>query len=146
MNEAINPKSGTYASISLENFGPITKGEVELRTLTVFTGRSNTGKSWFASLVYALLNSWYSFDDWASGQQDFPQEFKNSFPENPNSWAEDLARGKAINLSASDHRNLIHVLAKNFGKNYRDNMLQCFGLFQIAELIRYEAKNGMRIE
>lgn len=146
MIEVVSPTGSTYASINVENFGPISKGEVQLRPLTVFTGRSNTGKSWFASLVYALLNSWYSFDDWASEQQNFPEEFKNSFPENPNSWAEGLARGKVINLSASDHRNLQHVLANSFGENFRDNILQCFGLVQTVELIRYEADSGMRID
>ena len=42
-------------SVSVRNFGPIRNGTVELRPLTVFTGYSNTGKSWFTTLVYSLL-------------------------------------------------------------------------------------------
>ena len=40
--------------ISAENFGPIVNGSVDLRPLTVFVGPSNTGKTYLATLVYAL--------------------------------------------------------------------------------------------
>ena len=40
--------------ISAENFGPIANGTVDLRPLTVFVGPSNTGKTYFAILIYAL--------------------------------------------------------------------------------------------
>ena len=40
--------------ISVQDFGPIANGTVDLRPLTVFVGPSNTGKTYFAILVYAL--------------------------------------------------------------------------------------------
>ena len=40
--------------ISVTNFGPIESAEIDLRPLTVFVGPSNTGKSYLATLVYAL--------------------------------------------------------------------------------------------
>ncbi len=40
--------------ISVENFGPIAEANIDLRPLTVFVGPSNTGKTYFATLVYAL--------------------------------------------------------------------------------------------
>ena len=40
--------------ISAENFGPIVNGSVDLRPLTVFVGPSNTGKTYLATLIYAL--------------------------------------------------------------------------------------------
>ena len=40
--------------IAVENFGPIKKVEIDLRPLTVFVGESNTGKTYLASLIYAL--------------------------------------------------------------------------------------------
>ena len=40
--------------IAVENFGPIAKANIDLRPLTVFVGPSNTGKTYFATLVYAL--------------------------------------------------------------------------------------------
>ncbi len=42
--------------ISVNNYGPIAKAEdIELCPLTVFVGPSNTGKSYLAVLIYALL-------------------------------------------------------------------------------------------
>ena len=40
--------------IAVKNFGPIAKANIDLRPLTVFVGPSNTGKTYFATLVYAL--------------------------------------------------------------------------------------------
>ena len=40
--------------LSVSNFGPIAKADIDLRPLTVFVGPSNTGKSYLAILIYAL--------------------------------------------------------------------------------------------
>ena len=40
--------------LSVSNFGPIAKAEIDLRPLTVFVGPSNTGKSYLAILIYVL--------------------------------------------------------------------------------------------
>ena len=40
--------------LEVSNFGPIVEAGVELRPLTVFVGPSNTGKSYLATLIYAL--------------------------------------------------------------------------------------------
>ena len=40
--------------LSVRNFGPIAEADIELRPLTVFVGPSNTGKSYLATLIYAL--------------------------------------------------------------------------------------------
>ncbi len=47
--------------IAVEDFGPIGKGEVELRPLTIFVGASNTGKTCFSVLIYALHNTLEGF-------------------------------------------------------------------------------------
>ena len=43
-----------HSHLSVSNFGPIEKAELDLRPLTVFAGPSNTGKSYLAVLIYAL--------------------------------------------------------------------------------------------
>ena len=40
--------------IAIKNFGPIAEANIDLRPLTVFVGPSNTGKTYFATLIYAL--------------------------------------------------------------------------------------------
>jgi len=47
--------------LAVENFGPIGKGEVELRPLTIFVGASNTGKTCLSVLVYSLHNALFGF-------------------------------------------------------------------------------------
>jgi len=52
----MEPDSGRRKSAEVEvtNFGPIAKAKFDLRSLTVFVGPSNTGKSYLAILLYAL--------------------------------------------------------------------------------------------
>ncbi len=40
--------------LSVQNFGPIKEGEFELKPLTIFIGPNNSGKSYMATLLYAL--------------------------------------------------------------------------------------------
>ena len=46
--------AGPEVRISAKNFGPIESGAIDLRPLNVFVGPSNTGKTYFAVLIYAL--------------------------------------------------------------------------------------------
>ena len=47
--------------IAVKNFGPIAEANIDLRPLTVFVGPSNTGKTYFATLVYALHGALVGF-------------------------------------------------------------------------------------
>ncbi len=62
-SKAGNPEASSRAGvrIAVENFGPIEKGEVELRPLTIFVGASNTGKTCFSVLIYSLHNTLEGF-------------------------------------------------------------------------------------
>ena len=52
---AANTATGEkHLELTVSNFGPIAEGRVELRPFTVFVGPSNTGKSYLATLIYAL--------------------------------------------------------------------------------------------
>ena len=39
---------------AVKNFGPIAEARINLCPLTVFVGPSNTGKTYFSTLIYAL--------------------------------------------------------------------------------------------
>ena len=43
--------------LAVKNFGPIREGEVEFKPLTVFIGPNNSGKSYMATLLYALIQA-----------------------------------------------------------------------------------------
>jgi len=44
-------------TVSVRSFGPIEEASVELRPLTILVGPNNAGKSYFATLVYALAQA-----------------------------------------------------------------------------------------
>lgn len=47
-------ESNSRLELDVTNFGPINSANIELRPLTVFVGPNNTGKSYMATLIYAL--------------------------------------------------------------------------------------------
>ncbi len=49
-----DPTAHDSLELEVNDFGPIVKAKVDLRPLTVFVGPSNTGKSYLATLIYAL--------------------------------------------------------------------------------------------
>jgi len=51
----------TRVDISVRNFGPISEASIDLRPLTVFVGPSNTGKTYFSTLIYALHGLYAGF-------------------------------------------------------------------------------------
>lgn len=57
--------------LEVRDFGPIGEARVELRPLTVFVGPSNTGKSYLATLIYALHKHFSKFDsnNWWHAEQ-----------------------------------------------------------------------------
>ena len=54
MSEIKDTEQHPNVEIAVKNFGPIAEANIDLRPLTVFVGPSNTGKTYFATLVYAL--------------------------------------------------------------------------------------------
>jgi predicted ATPase len=47
------------SKIEIKDFGPISKGEIELKPLTTFIGPNNSGKSYAAMLIHSLYRSYY---------------------------------------------------------------------------------------
>ena len=54
MSKVKDTQQHPKVEIAVKNFGPIAEADIDLRPLTVFVGPSNTGKTYFATLVYAL--------------------------------------------------------------------------------------------
>ena len=72
-------------TISVKNFGPIAEGSVDLKPLTIFVGPSNTGKSYMATAVYAVMRGFQR-------RYQVPYTFQATRmpPEGENSEAEEL--------------------------------------------------------
>ena len=61
MSETKNIQQHPKVEISVKNFGPIAEATIDLRPLTVFIGPSNTGKTYFSMLIYALHETFDGF-------------------------------------------------------------------------------------
>ena len=61
MSEIKDTQQHPKVEIAVKNFGPIAEADIDLRPLTVFVGPSNTGKTYFATLVYALHSIFFQF-------------------------------------------------------------------------------------
>ena len=54
MSDIRDAQAHPKVEIAVENFGPIAEANIDLRPLTIFVGPSNTGKTYFSTLMYAL--------------------------------------------------------------------------------------------
>lgn len=50
-----NPAENVYLELVVSDFGPISKGQIVLKPLTVFVGPNNSGKSHMATLVHSIM-------------------------------------------------------------------------------------------
>ena len=136
--------------IAVRNFGPIAEATIDLQPLTVFVGPSNTGKTYFSTLIYAL-------DGVFTGHSKFPGQFKrlgiHGFNDLLNqNW--DAIRSILKKLNTSDQSikfsDLPPEIRASLESDLKDpestvnELKRCFDLNSITELIRL--KNGQRSE
>ena len=67
----MNKTSGTESlELEVADFGPIVRANIDFRPLTVFVGPSNTGKSYLATLIYAL-HRLFAVEDYRPAPMEF---------------------------------------------------------------------------
>ena len=137
-------RPGPEIRIAVKNFGPVAEGEIDLRPLTVFVGPSNTGKTWFAVLIYALhrvLNGFPEFppvlDYLLRLFQDSPnmlETIQNIFDKIDS----DPKKLRISELGESDRKTIQSFLTdpKYLGEDLSSQLARCFGVESVAGLIR----------
>lgn len=151
--------------IAVKNFGPIAEANIDLRPLTVFVGPSNTGKTYFATLVYALHGVFAGFSrsgilfplglEWFTGSKGSGEFFTDSAlsMDDVEALMKKLKVGKPP-FKVSDLPERILTRAKAIIENSEvfENILQvdlknCFNLSSVHGLIRLteEQDNEMTI-
>ena len=136
--------------ISVKNFGPIAEATINLHPLTVFVGPSNTGKTYFSTLIYVL-------DGVFTGHSKFPGRFKRlgipGFNDLLNqNWNAIRSILKKLNTSNQSIKfsDLPPEIRASLESDLKDpestanELKRCFDLNSITELIRL--KNGQRSE
>lgn len=139
----------TLPKISVENFGPIRKGTVELRPLTVFTGDSDTGKSWLATLIYSMYSTtsfrsldWYFENPHGSSSMD--ERKKLEFPDNIEKKYNDYTSQEKIFFSESDLR-IIEARMDKVILNMISNTERCLGVKSYKDLKRWGSKRETKL-
>ena len=131
-------------TISVENFGPIRKGTVELRPLTIFTGHSDTGKSWLATLIYSLFSKGnFRSIGWSiDSKLQKPRDDLNGdwdFPESIEKWQLESEISNEITFSDADRRTISSCMDQVI-LNVLGDVKRCFGVESYKELRRWNAK------
>ena len=140
--------------ISVTNFGPIESAEIDLRPLTVFVGPSNTGKSYLATLVYALHRF---VSDGAFGRLPRKSESRNPSEEDAGAltaWLDSL--NARIEKDSGDFsirvpdsiRAMVQPVMENLGElvpHFNLEVSRCFGVEDAAALIRHGGADEMDI-
>jgi len=139
---------GNGFDLSVKNFGPIRKGNVQIRPLTVFVGKSNTGKSYLATLIYSLHR--YFSKDLDESSRIYPFRIKptgvtEEFTSDPDilkdfdSWVSALSEeGNVPSLPKSIEKVIRSIIedTEDMVAPFEREMIRCFGIKTIAELIR----------
>lgn len=136
-------------SLSVENFGFIETGNVELRPLTILTGESNVGKSWFATLVYALNSFTYGSKyrpsrrliDYKLLEEDNSPEFV----EDKDLWIEKLETGNTIELK-EEEAEVLQSYLNSQSKLLKKEINRCFGNTKFSKLIRTNSNQQITVK
>lgn len=136
-------------SLSVENFGFIETGKVELRPLTILTGESNLGKSWFATLVYAL-NSFSSGSRYRPSRRLIDYQMlqdKNSkmFVDNVELWIERLESERTIEFN-KDESTVLQPYLNSQSKLLEREINRCFGNTNISKVIRAKSNQETKVK
>ena len=155
MSEAKTPETLKHPNveIAVKNFGPIADATINLHPLTVFVGPSNTGKTYFSTLIYALHRIFDGFSQLPgrSRQMGF-SELSRLLHQNDD-LREELKKQNAMDrpFKFSDLPQAIRdALQAGIEKDsaiLKDELKRCFDLNSITELIRLkdERRNTMQI-
>ena len=146
--------------LEVENLGPISKANLDLRPLTVFIGPSNTGKSYLAILIYALHRH-FSGGPWL-----YPWHIgwmrntvRDRRRKNLSQEMEELLIDFVNSLSNSRNRSrdrgdivLPHQLIQVFNTDLEDQIgaldeeiSRCFGISNVSMLIHKGSRKGAQI-
>lgn len=136
-------------TVSVRNFGPIREGSVELKPLTVFTGYSNTGKSWFATLMYTLFGR-KGNDRFEPFRKKIVHKdlFETSEPleiiNNPKDWFESIRTKDKIIFSDNERQKLENFINLN-NDFFEKEVCYSFGFTSNRSLIRWGSDNNTSI-
>ena len=132
----------TDVEISVKNFGPIADATINLHPLTVFVGPSNTGKTYFSTLIYALHGTFNGFSQLPSRLGHFGSlrltDIRAILKK-----LNTLDRSFKFSDLPQETRTMLQSEIKD-SESLNAELKRCFDLNSLTELIRL--KDGQRYE
>ncbi len=144
--------------LSVTDFGPIAKGKIDLRPLTVFVGPSNTGKSYLAILVYAM-HKFFSQLFRRPMRRFLVEEHLSDLSEdeitNILSWMQETQSNLEIRrekfFSIELPKSIATIVHSFFLSNIRhseddlrNEIVRCFGVDKVEDLVRHSIDKKIR--
>ena len=155
MSEIKDTQQHPKIELSVENFGPIAEANIDLRPLTVFVGPSNTGKTYFATLIYALhglLDGFPRIPLLSFAGFSFAKIVSGSDPSANFVAAEQEIREALKNLKTSDQSFKFSDLPQSTREDIRSGLTDpevfsqeiknCFNLDSVSRLLRSTKTDG----
>ena len=134
--------------VRVKNFGPIAEGNIEFRPLTVFVGPSNTGKSYLATMIYGLhrcfaknlgiLPHMLPWEIERSGLTD-TKTIDSEIKKDLDAWLTSAKEeGDPPSLPKRVESAIVSMIegAEDMAKPVKTEILRCFGIESVSELIR----------
>ena len=148
----------THLPLRLEvaDLGPIARACVDLRPLTVFVGPSNTGKSWLATVTYALHRhfaagprGWRLGFAMGSEEPDLPEDVDKDLARIVERLIASASRGakpveQGIALTPAVEEAIRWYLGQH-GRPLGKEIERCFGVAAGSQLVRREGAGHARI-
>ena len=135
--------AGPSYRLKVKDFGPITAADLTLLPLTVLVGPSNTGKSYLATLVYALHRCFRDqgrFPDFPDQDAPHPDLFSLG---GLGKWAKAIASAPAeasdlpaFPASVESYVRSFLEAAPGVGRRLGTEMARCFGVARVQDLVR----------
>ena len=142
--------------LSVKDFGPIVEADVDFRPLTVFVGPSNTGKSYLATLAYALHQ--VLMDEPRESKlgryrprrvhqrMDIPEKNASAIK----SWARKISSSSSNQIVPQEIEGVIRSGIENHFKEIHSRvtseMQRCFGIDDINQFHRKPKGSGAKIQ
>ena len=140
-------------TLDVTDCGPVARGCVELRPLTVFVGPSNTGKSWLATLAYALNRHFgnlpLGWRPWWFDAPDLSEEVRTDLASMAERLTTPALRGsepvpEAIKLTPPVE-SAVRLHLERQGKAIGEEVERCFGVDAGRRLVREGSPGLVRI-
>ena len=157
------PASKTNVRFEVTNFGPIKSGAIDLRPLTVFVGPSNTGKTYFAVLIYALhrildgfprlpvMHRSSSYFEWSQKLPKMIQRDPDMLKELGILLEKLKAGDRDLRLSdfpenVRDGITMFFEHPESFQNDIEKEIMRCFDIDSVSDLTRLsDSPNGMNV-